>query len=342
MAANHSATTSLSEQTFRVGQKFNPYGIFNGIFIPEALVRHPAISPTAKLAYGRLVRYAGQDGRCFPAVATLAAEIGVKKRRAQDCLTELETAGLLAREFQKGRSSHYAFLWHPVFEGKAPMQNPARVGMHDTARGPVRVAAPEDSHHQGSQKKESHGALRRQSGPVRPGPTEAKATPRPKPLSLKADDERPTPRLPLGNPEMEFRARIAERHGTVLDADDVLRDVRCALDGVPLTEFLEADLKATTAPRSLRNPHGHYRALAHKVGRRKETAALEGVAETLRQGQEFLKQGAPGLFKPPCACNDGKLPGGGYCNCKTGGLRRQLDARAIAGFGPSSCSALIE
>src|SRR4051812_45895582 len=107
MAANHSATTSLSETAFEVGQKFNPYKIFTGIFIPEALVRHPGVSPTAKLVYGRLLRYAGQDGHCFPAVSTLAGEIGVKKRRAQDCLAELEAAGFLLREFQSGRVSHY-------------------------------------------------------------------------------------------------------------------------------------------------------------------------------------------------------------------------------------------
>jgi hypothetical protein len=67
----------------QVGQPFNPFRIFTGIFIPEALVRSDLVSPGAKLAYGRLARYAGQDGRCFPAVETLAQEIGVGKRQAQ-------------------------------------------------------------------------------------------------------------------------------------------------------------------------------------------------------------------------------------------------------------------
>jgi hypothetical protein len=97
---------------------------------------------------------------------------------------------------------------------------------------------------------------------------------------------------------------------------------------------LEADLKATTAPSRLRNPHGHYRNLARKVGRRKEAAALESLAGTTWQNQEFLKQGAPAPFKPACTCNDGKLPGGEYCNCKTGSLRRELDTWAKAGFKP--------
>jgi hypothetical protein len=38
------------------GQPFNPYNVFHGI-IPEALVRYPDLSPGAKIAYGRLVRY---------------------------------------------------------------------------------------------------------------------------------------------------------------------------------------------------------------------------------------------------------------------------------------------
>ena len=41
------------------------------------------VSAGAKLAYGRLARYAGQDGNCYPAVVTLGAEIGVGSRQAQ-------------------------------------------------------------------------------------------------------------------------------------------------------------------------------------------------------------------------------------------------------------------
>jgi hypothetical protein len=44
------------------------------------------------MVYWRLARYAGQDGRCFPAVGTLAQEIGVGDRQVQKCLAELEGA----------------------------------------------------------------------------------------------------------------------------------------------------------------------------------------------------------------------------------------------------------
>jgi hypothetical protein len=64
--------------------------LFTGIFIPEALVRSGLVSAGAKLAYGRLARYAGQDGMCFPAVDTLAEEVGVCGRQVQKYLAELE------------------------------------------------------------------------------------------------------------------------------------------------------------------------------------------------------------------------------------------------------------
>lgn len=49
-----------------IGDPFNPYGMFSGIWIPESLLKYSALSPSAKLLYGRLARFAGENGRCFP------------------------------------------------------------------------------------------------------------------------------------------------------------------------------------------------------------------------------------------------------------------------------------
>jgi hypothetical protein len=139
------------------------------------------------------------------------------------------------------------------------------------------------------------------------------------------DDEKPKPRAPFENPEMEFRARIAERHGTIVDAKALLQDVTGELDGAPLSEFLKADTTATTAPHKLTNPHGHYRRLARQVGRRRDAATLEAIFETQERAREFLK--TPEFqWKPSCTlCDDGLLPDGAYCDCKVGGLRREVD-----------------
>jgi hypothetical protein len=74
-----------------VGQPFNPFRVFTEILIREALVRSGHVSPGARLANGRLERYAGKVGRCFSAVSSLAREMGVSERHSQEYLGELET-----------------------------------------------------------------------------------------------------------------------------------------------------------------------------------------------------------------------------------------------------------
>ena len=104
----------------QTGQPFNPFGMFHGVFIPEGLVRAKGISPGAKLAYGRLIRYAGENGKCYPSVDSLAAEIGVGERQAQKYLGSLERAKLIRRVSRfsgvSQTSNAFEFLWHTVFE----------------------------------------------------------------------------------------------------------------------------------------------------------------------------------------------------------------------------------
>lgn len=107
-----------------IGQPFNPFGLFTGIFIPESLVRSPLLSPGAKLCYGRLCRYAGQDGECFPRQDTLADELAVSSRTVRTYLTELISAGFIAIH-QRGlnRTNTYVFLWHSVLDS-TPRKTP--------------------------------------------------------------------------------------------------------------------------------------------------------------------------------------------------------------------------
>src|SRR5437868_3682225 len=88
----------------KIGEPFNPYRRFNNVLIPEAIARSRALTPGAKLVYGRLRRYAGEDGRCFPAVATLAMEVALGKRQVQNHLRALERAGFLriVKKFNHG------------------------------------------------------------------------------------------------------------------------------------------------------------------------------------------------------------------------------------------------
>ncbi|HLK50628.1 MAG TPA: helix-turn-helix domain-containing protein [Bryobacteraceae bacterium] len=113
---------NIPPAALRPGQPFNPYKLFTGIFIPEALVRNPQISSGAKIAYGRLVRYAGEDGDCHPSVKTLAREIGIRERQTQRYLAELAAHGFIRpvarlRAPRVRDTNGYIFLWHESFIG---------------------------------------------------------------------------------------------------------------------------------------------------------------------------------------------------------------------------------
>ncbi len=105
------------------GDVFNPHGLFHGIFIPEALVKYPKVSPGAKLAYGRLVRFGGEDGKCYPSLKTLSREVGISKRQGQRYMDELKTARLIRvqpRISPAGApdTGEVVFLWHVLFEAE--------------------------------------------------------------------------------------------------------------------------------------------------------------------------------------------------------------------------------
>jgi hypothetical protein len=137
----------LATPALRVGDPFNPFGVFNGVFIPEVLVRSKLISPGAKLAYGRLARYAGPDGRCFPALPTLAAEIGVGVRQAQRYLSELDKNEFVQRipsmSARGQESNEYVFLWHRIFVGAVTRRSPR--GVTDPSPEGVTHTSPKDN-----------------------------------------------------------------------------------------------------------------------------------------------------------------------------------------------------
>jgi DNA-binding transcriptional MocR family regulator len=133
------------------------FRFFTGIFISEALVRSGLVSAGAKLAYGRLARYAGQGGMCFPAVGTLAREIGVGARQAQKYLAELERVKLIRRRTRfSGRaqtSNFIEFLWHPIFQDG--VNDSSGEGVNDHSPGGVNNSSPKESHSEEGQSEET-------------------------------------------------------------------------------------------------------------------------------------------------------------------------------------------
>jgi hypothetical protein len=147
-----------STSTLRVGRPFNPFGLFTGIFIPKLLVCSTAVWPGAKVVYGRLARYAGQDGRCFPAMPTLAVEVGLGERQVQRYLAELEREHLnrrVARYAGRGQTTNgFEFLWHRMFaEGVTHVSGE---GVSDPSPHPVSDVTPKESQTEESQFEETN------------------------------------------------------------------------------------------------------------------------------------------------------------------------------------------
>jgi hypothetical protein len=76
----------------------------------------------AKIVYGRLCRYAGEDGWAYPSIESLATEVGIRETQARKYLRELmqkRFVGCEPRTDETGRqtSNRYFFLWHEAFDG---------------------------------------------------------------------------------------------------------------------------------------------------------------------------------------------------------------------------------
>ena len=121
---------------------FNPFRLFNGVHVPDVLLRFPGLSPGAKLCYARLVRYAGDKGYCWPSQKELAAEIGMSDRQVRNYLAELISFDFI-RVRQRGlrRSNIYQFVLHAIFEPdrkdlSAQDRKPPSVLERNTRSGP--------------------------------------------------------------------------------------------------------------------------------------------------------------------------------------------------------------
>ena len=133
-----------------IGQPFNPYKLFPGAFIPEPICKYKGLSTGAKLVYGRLCRYAGAEGRAYPAMPTLAAETGVSETQARAYVKELEAKRFIEvdrknRHYRKdgsGGSNGYVFLVHAAFTGDTGELRKAPPPLRKTEGVPVRKTEP--------------------------------------------------------------------------------------------------------------------------------------------------------------------------------------------------------
>lgn len=136
----------------QVGDKFNPWGLFNGMFIPNCIARDKNLTSTAKLCWGRLAQYGGRGGIAWPSQEVLAEEVGVGVRQIARLIEELEDYGLIARIKPTGadklahKTDRYVFLWHKLYEEDLRQNEPvADDDSHPVTHDESGSVAPDDS-----------------------------------------------------------------------------------------------------------------------------------------------------------------------------------------------------
>ncbi|MUM78676.1 hypothetical protein GKC30_13630 [Pseudodesulfovibrio sp. F-1] len=106
----------------KTGQRFNPYRLFNGMFLPNLVARTRLLSPTDKLVWARLCQFAGGNGLCFPSFTRIAHELGISRSGAIKSVKSLVDKGFLEKHIPSGaelgnqKTNRYYFLWHPIFD----------------------------------------------------------------------------------------------------------------------------------------------------------------------------------------------------------------------------------
>ena len=103
------------------------------------------MSSTAKLVFGKLCQYAGQNGQAYPSYKTLAGDVGVERRQAIRAVKELVDYGLIKPVGRKKgdggfTSNIYAFLWHQTFSDDG-LTDPG--DKNDTRGGVTNVTTPQ-------------------------------------------------------------------------------------------------------------------------------------------------------------------------------------------------------
>ena len=128
---------------------YNPYKMFVGSFVPNWLMARPEISPGAKLCFARLAQYAGENGKCFPRQAVLAADLGTGDRNVRKYLNELEKHHLIKiSRHGLNRPNTYHFLWHPwIQEPTTEEKKDAKQPLDETKKetSQAETAGPEQS-----------------------------------------------------------------------------------------------------------------------------------------------------------------------------------------------------
>jgi len=103
--------------------------------IPNRVLHARNLSRDAKLLYGFLLRYAWQQGRCFPGYAQLCADMGASPSIVRKYMHELETVGLLVQKRRGLGKTNLYTLCSLSTATLEPPASPRRAETDDQERG---------------------------------------------------------------------------------------------------------------------------------------------------------------------------------------------------------------
>jgi hypothetical protein len=345
------------------GKPFQP----DFVVIPYAVFVDPNLSHAAKLTYGRLKLYAGEDGRAFPKHETLASEVCLRDRQLRTVLSELQAAGWIEWRRARFNCAYTVFsdrqktaTLNDQDRRKTASQSGGKLPIRSAENCHSRVAenchsgSAENCHSRGPKPNGCNADVTRNRKPKRsienhhqkrgiekknPEAAVEGSTATPKALSLKSDDEKPkTARESeiYAHPEDELKAIYREKTGDELSPDVERRIWELVeIRGVPRKQFMDELRKHV--PNVWKNPAGFLTNFARKIG---SVATPEPPT--------------PKPIEPPkngngrcSACNgigyahwDADLAARVYCDCRMGHELRRVDLRSVAPVVPPAAEAV--
>ena len=100
----------------KIGEAFNPWQRFQGILIPDGIVSANWLTAPDKIVFGRLLKFAGKNGECWPSHDRLARDCGVSRATVRRAIQGLLRAHLIeVRRSRLGGANSYEFLWHEIY-----------------------------------------------------------------------------------------------------------------------------------------------------------------------------------------------------------------------------------
>jgi hypothetical protein len=282
--------------------------MFSGVLVPDELVRYRGLSPMAKILWARLARYARDSGSVFPAVSTLARELGVSTRQIQRALASLERERFLRRSLRKTEkgdytSTKYLFLWHSIFAETPKVKELEVQEIKSNMKGVVTDMSPRGERNVTTMIKERLEEKTSSSplAPTSPSPT-------PSPNLLKLDDDEPKPE------RAELIDLIWQSTGHPPDRR-LVRDITEGLElrGVTLREYMD-DILPQLGRLTRKPGPGFFRYRMSAWG--------DG-----QPAQKSVRLTSPN--KGPCPkCFSAGKTAAGYCECAMGRDLEKVESRA--------------